>query len=214
MSSAGSITRLLNQLQQGDRDIVQQLWELYFGRLVRLARKKLGNVPRAAVNEEDVAISAFDSFCRAAELGRFPQLADRDDLWQVLVLITARKACDLREYEGRAKRDWRKVQQEAERGGNESGYRGSALSGVLSREPDPAFAAEVAEQSRRLLDQLGDEELRLIVLCKMEGHTNEEIATRLGCALSTVERRLCLIRTRWKEKELAADSTENNEECP
>ncbi len=157
MSSTGSITRLVNQLQLGEREIAQALWERYFRRLIGLARKKLGNLPRGTADEEDVALSAFDSFCRAAELGRFPRLADRDDLWQVLVLITARKACDLREYEGRDKRDWRKVQQEAEHSG-ESSWRGSALSGVLSREPDPAFAAEVAEQSRNLLAELGDED--------------------------------------------------------
>jgi DNA-directed RNA polymerase specialized sigma24 family protein len=213
MSSTGSVTGLLNQLQQGDRDIVQHLWELYFGHLVRLARKKLRNVPRAARDEEDVALSAFDSFCRAAELGRFPQLADRDDLWQVLVLITARKACDLREYEGRDKRDWRRVQQEAE-GGGELSWRGSVLSGVLSREPDPAWAAEVAEESRGLLEKLRDEELRQIAMRKLEGYSNEEIADRVGCALSTVERRLKLIRTRWKEKEPPVHSGESKEDRP
>ncbi len=40
----------------------------------------------------------------------------------------------------------------------------------------------------------------------MEGYTNEEIASWLGCALSTVERRLRVIRRRW-EKELAAEQT-------
>src|SRR6476659_598655 len=113
MSSVGSITLLFNRLQQGERETAQELWERYFRRLIGLARKKLGDLPRRADDEEDVALSAFDSFCRAAQVGRFPQLADRDDLWQVLVLITARKACDLREHEGRDKRDWRKVQQEA-----------------------------------------------------------------------------------------------------
>ncbi len=201
MSSSGSITRLFNQLQQGERQTAQELWQRYFHRLIGLARKKLGDLPRRAAAEEDVALSAFDSFCRAAEVGRFPKLEDRDDLRQVLVLITARKACDLREHEGRDKRDWRRVQEEAQASG-ESSWGGSALSGVLSREPDPAFAAEVVEQGRRLLEALADEELRQIVLRKMEGYTNVEIAAQRRCALSTVERRLRLIRRRW-EKELA-----------
>ncbi len=96
MSSTGSISCLLTQLQLGDQATVQTLWQRYFQRLVGLARKKLGNLPRRAADEEDVALSAFDSFCRAAEQGRFPRLSDRDDLWQLLVLITTRKACDLR----------------------------------------------------------------------------------------------------------------------
>ena len=96
MSSDGSITRLVNQFQVGDRVVAQQLWERYFHRLVGLARQKLGGLPPGAADEEDVALSAFASFCRAAEQGRFPRLNDRDDLWQVLVMVTTRKAVDLR----------------------------------------------------------------------------------------------------------------------
>jgi hypothetical protein len=55
------------------------------------ARHKLRGVPRRAADEEDVALSAFDNFCRAAEHGRFPDLADRDDLWQLLLVLTDRK---------------------------------------------------------------------------------------------------------------------------
>ncbi len=58
--------------------------------------------------------------------------------------------------------------QEEVQGNGESSWCASALSGVLSPEPDSAFAAEVVEQSRRLLDGLADEELRGIVLRKME----------------------------------------------
>jgi hypothetical protein len=61
-----------------------------------------GNRPRAA-DEEDVALSAFHSFCRDAEAGRFPELGDRKDLWQILVMLTARKAWALIEHEGRQK---------------------------------------------------------------------------------------------------------------
>lgn len=210
MSSIGSITQLFNQLQQGERATAQQLWELYFHRLVGLARKKLLGLPRGGADEEDVALSAFDSFCRGAEQGRFPQLADRASLWNTLVLITARKVIDLREYLGRDRRDWRRVQQEVQ-GGDASNWHGSGLAALLSREPDPAFAAEVAEECRRLLDGLADEELRRIALRKMEGYTNEEIATQLGCALATVERRLKLIRKRW-EKELTATPSADNKE--
>src|SRR5205085_531840 len=88
----------------GDAAAVQGLWERYFRRLVALARKKLADAPRRAADEEDVALSAFDSFCRNAERGLFPQLLDRDSLWRLLVVITARKSAHLRRDEGRAKR--------------------------------------------------------------------------------------------------------------
>ena len=37
---------------------------------------------------EDVVVDAFDSLCRGVQAGRFPNLDDRDDLWQVLMLLT------------------------------------------------------------------------------------------------------------------------------
>jgi DNA-directed RNA polymerase specialized sigma24 family protein len=214
MSSTGSISLLLTQLPQGEQDTIQELWKRYFHRLVGLARKKLGNLPRRAADEEDVALSAFNSFCRAAEVGRFPRLLDRDDLWQVLVLLTARKVCDLRDYLGRDKRDWRRLQEEMQHDAAESSWQESALSGLLSREADPAFAAEVAEQTRQLLDSLGDHGLRQIAVWKMEGHTNQEIADRLGWPVYTVERRLRLIRKRWEQHGLTSANPENLEERP
>ena len=36
-----------------------------------------------------MALSAFDSFCRGAEQGRFPDLNNRNDLWGMLVLAPA-----------------------------------------------------------------------------------------------------------------------------
>jgi len=67
--------------------------------LVGLARTKLHGSPRRVADEEDVALSAFDSFCRNAAQGRFPQLFDRDGLWKLLVLLTARKAAHQRRDE-------------------------------------------------------------------------------------------------------------------
>ena len=199
MTTSGSVSRWLNRLQAGDREAAQQLWQRYFHRLVFLARGKLQAVPRAAADEEDVALSAFDSFCRRAEQGQFPQLADRDDLWEVLALLTARKAHDLVEYETRGKRDWRKVQPETEAGASPDAQEPLLLR-LAAQEPDPAFAAEMADQYRQLFAELGDDELRTIAMRKLEGFTNEEIAGELDYAVATVERRLQLIRRTWEDK--------------
>src|SRR5579883_1417686 len=104
MTPEGSVTRWLGQLKAGDPQAAQQLWERYFQRLVGLARKKLHGAKRQVADEEDVALSAFDTFCRGAEQGRFPRLEDRDNLWNILVLLTARKARHLVRDEGRHKR--------------------------------------------------------------------------------------------------------------
>src|SRR5262245_35365581 len=104
MAADGSVTRWLDLVQAGDAGAAQQLWQRYFARLVALARQRIRHAPRAAADEEDVALSAFDSFCRNAERGRFPQLMDRDSLWRLLVVITARKAAHLVRDRGRQKR--------------------------------------------------------------------------------------------------------------
>jgi DNA-directed RNA polymerase specialized sigma24 family protein len=140
-----------------------------------------------------VALSAFDSFCRGAEHGRFPQLADRHDLWPLLVVLTARKANRLVRHERRQKRGGGKVHDEAILD-TDTAAEGPALAQLIGREPTPEFAAQVAEEFQRLLDRLGDEELRTIALWKLEGYTNEEIAAKLGCVARTVERKLRVIR--------------------
>jgi DNA-directed RNA polymerase specialized sigma24 family protein len=194
MSSPGSVTAWVAALGAGDPLAAQQLWEGYFRRLVGLARHKLGGRPRAAADEEDVALSAFDSFCRGAAGGRFPRLSDRDDLWQLLVLLTARKACRLVRHEGRQKRGGNAVRHLSALAEGDAG-----VAEAVGREPTPEFAAKVAEECRRRLEAL-DEGLRAVALAKMEGYTNPEIAARLGVVERTVERRLRLIRKLWADE--------------
>jgi DNA-directed RNA polymerase specialized sigma24 family protein len=192
MSSPSSVTHWIGRLKAGDHQAAQPLWERYFERLVGLARGKLRGLPRRAADEEDVALSAFDSFCRGAEHGRFPQLRDRHNLWPLLVVITARKALDLRASERRQKRGGGAVRGEA------AGYE---LEQVIGSEPTPEFAAQVAEECQRLLGRLNDAQLRSVAQWKMEGYGNEEIAAKLGCVTRTVERKLRLIRDIWGAKE-------------
>ena len=192
MSPEGSVTCWLGPLRAGDPAAAQQLWERYFHQLVGLARQRLRGARRRAADAEDVALSAFDSFYRAAEAGRFPQLADRESLWRLLVTVTARKAAHLVRDEGRQKRVG---------GAVAAADPEVVLAEVLSREPSPAFAAEVAEECRRLLDRLGDQGLEAEALLRMEGYTVEEVAEKLDCAPRTVKRKLSIIRRTW-EKEL------------
>lgn len=195
----GSVTRWIGELKAGDPAAAQPLWERYFDRLVRLARARLltSRLPSAEADEEDAALSAFDSFCAGAVRGRFPQLADRDDLWRLLVLITARKVQAQGRRHRRRKRGGGLVRSEADLpdGGQGAGAEGlDELAGVV---PTPEFAAMVAEECRLLLDALGEESLRRVALARMGGYTDDEIAERLGCARRTVARRLDLIRKTW-----------------
>jgi DNA-directed RNA polymerase specialized sigma24 family protein len=199
MSSTQSVTQWLGQLKAGDHEAARRLWARYFNQLVRLARARLLDTRRRAADEEDVALSAFNSFCRAAAAGRFPDLHDRHGLWPLLVALTARKAIKLAQHERRQKRGGGAVRGESALPvpkGNPGG--GAGWEQVLGREPSPAFAYQVADECRQLLECLGEEQLRAIALWKMEGYTNAEIAAKLGCIERTVERKLRMIRRIWE----------------
>jgi DNA-directed RNA polymerase specialized sigma24 family protein len=195
----GSVTRWIGALKDGEQAAAQPLWERYFQRLVQLARAKLRTVRHGATaDEEDAALSAFDSFCAGVARGRFPRLDDRDDLWRLLLILTARKLVDQARHAGRQKRGGGRVLDEAALNGPDTDAGPTGLDAIISPEPTPAFAALVAEEHRRLLNTLGDETLRRIATLKMEGYTLEEIAARLGCARRTVVNKLQLVRMRWE----------------
>ncbi len=149
--------------------------------------------PRSrAIADEDVAISALDSFCRRAEAGVFPRLDDRHDLWQVLVLLTVRKARLAARREMREKHGAGRVVAFADLDIHD-------LGALLGSGPTPDEALELAEECQRRLDSLQDGALRQVALWKLEGYSNREIAGRLGCIEKTVERKLKSIRQLWSE---------------
>ena len=114
-----------------------------------MARRRLEGLPRRVADEEDVALSAMKSFYRGVEAGRFPQLDDRDDLWRLLVTITARKAVS----------QARSVRAQKRGGGRIRGESvfATGLDGMLGAQPTPELAAMVADNCTRLLDGLQDE---------------------------------------------------------
>ncbi|HLJ95236.1 MAG TPA: ECF-type sigma factor [Gemmataceae bacterium] len=191
MAPQGSVSRWIGPLQAGEEVAAERLWKRYFPRLVGLAHKKLQGTRLATADEEDVALSAFDSFCRGLEAGRFPLLSDRENLWRLLVVLTARKAAHLLRDQCRQKR-----------GGGEVLETETELEQILSREPTPEFSVQVAEECQRLLDRLNDAELRAVAVWKMEGYTNEEIAAKLGCVPRTVDRKLRSIRSLWEQESI------------
>jgi DNA-directed RNA polymerase specialized sigma24 family protein len=191
-SDEGSITRCLGLLKRGDPQAAQAIWDRYFQRLVALARARLHSVHLRAADEEDVVLSALDSFFRRARRGQFPRLEDRDDLWQLLFVLTVRKAINLAKHERRRSRGSGKV-------GVLSDLEGLDIEGLIGNDPTPELAAQVADECRRLLGRLGDVTLRQVAVWKMEGYTNAEIARRIGCVENTVGRKLRSIREIWSE---------------
>ncbi|MDA1051275.1 MAG: ECF-type sigma factor [Planctomycetota bacterium] len=200
MSEVDTVTAWLDRLKADDSDAAVDLWHRYVGELIRLARSKLGRSPRRAADEEDVVVSAFDAFFRGVEDGRFSRLNDRDDLWQVLVMLTERKAINQIRRERAAKRGDGRLRGESALAGAHGSSYPNGLGQVAANEPTPEFAAQFREQFGQLLNCLDDDLLRQIAVGKLEGYTNTELAERLNLSLRAVERKLSIIRRRWERE--------------
>lgn len=192
-----SIVKWLSKLRHGDAEAVQPLWERYFDRLVRLANQRLKAAPRRVADEEDIALSAFQSFCNRAMTNRIPQLADHNALWPLLVAITARKAAGYSRKLMRQKRGSGRVRGDSIFSApTEDGSYG--FQQVVDKGPTPEFAVQVADQLQFLVDALEDPVLRMIALKRLEGYSNREIAGQLNTTERTVHRKLAIIRSVWQ----------------
>jgi RNA polymerase sigma factor (sigma-70 family) len=194
MDFEDSIVDLLLQLRAGDGDAAHQLWDRFFANLCMVAR---GHLPRATkiADEEDIALSAFASVCKRLQRGDYPDLRQRDDFWRLLVTVTERKAFGLLRSEQRHKRGGGKLRGESVFGGlDQSSPPG--IDAIASAEPTPLFVVEMAETVRRMFAAL-DEQSQRIVLLRLEGERNEDIAQMLGRSVATVERKLKKVRTIW-----------------
>jgi DNA-directed RNA polymerase specialized sigma24 family protein len=197
MADDGAVTFLIEGVKTGDEGATRKLWDRYFQRLVRLAARRLPQHSRRDADEEDVALSAFHSFCARAARDQFPALSGRDDLWRLLAAITTRKAAGLFRRRSRLKRGGGVVVGESALLDGLGGD-GEGMARLLGRTPGPEIAAQMAEDFERLMEALGDETLRRIARMKMEGHSTGEVAERLGVTTRTVDRKLQLIRAIWE----------------
>lgn len=185
MDTDEPITYWISQLKEGDQIAAKQLWEQYFSRVCRFADKRLRQTSGRVSDEEDVALSALHALCKGAREGRFRKLENRDDLWQLLVVITSRKATD----------QFRKTTRRKEVGESAMGI-GVDLVANATPESVDTLASTCAELLPRLEGKLLE-----VAMLKLEGYTNEEIAERRNRSVKTVERYLKMIRAEWNESQ-------------
>lgn len=186
-----AVTCWIGELRRQSPEAQARIFDQYFGPAVRLANRRLGTARRRERDEEDVAISAMQSFFAGIAADRFNRLANRDDLWAVIAVITSRKAI----------RQLRRLTSLKRGGGRERGESVFATDG-------PGLAAaqaggdEMAETEARdlgcwLIEQLPEPMLRSIALMRLEGLSVEEIAGSLDVVPRTIERKLARIRQIW-----------------
>jgi DNA-directed RNA polymerase specialized sigma24 family protein len=200
MDEAGSVTAWARQL--GDQDpaardeAARNIWDHYGPRLVALVRQHLARRIRRREDEDDVLQSMYKSFCQNQREGKY-QFKDRHDVWGMLLRITLRKVSSAAERHRAGCRDV---------GREQAGPSGAAedclgpqwlLEHLAGPGPGPAEVAEVNDEVERLL-RLLPEDLRRVVLWRLEGYSNREIAGMIGRTERSVEIKLQRVRRRWE----------------
>lgn len=196
-----SLLSWYQSLREGGSQATEKLWRLYFARMVQVAKRKLAGANRAVHDEEDIALSAFKSFCLGFQEGRFQAQAEAENLWPLLVSLTINKSIDHVRRSNRLKRG-------GGRGAEEKAQPLTDMQQVwddlISNSPDPELQAATNEAFENLLealDQTGDSSLKTIVLLTVEGHRPSEIAQQLGgCTVRTIQRKLKTIRAIWESE--------------
>lgn len=207
LSEAQRFVAALDRVRAGDDEAIAELWNGYFQRLVRLAAKRLPGNLRRTGDEEDIALSAFNSFIAGIRRDQFPDLSGPDNLWGLLITLTGRKVNAHLRHHTRQKRGGGVVRGESVFMDPDEVSRSPGIGGVSGEAMTADLGVELEEACNALLDQLPDAQLRQIAVMRMDGFLVDEIAERMGLSKRATERRLQLIRRTWTE---AAHSNEDD----
>jgi RNA polymerase sigma-70 factor (ECF subfamily) len=163
-------------------------------RLAGLVRSRLGWKLRRKLDTEDVVQSVFKSFVRFQQ-DRELSFDSEDALWGLLALITVRKCGHKVEHFMAACRNVAAEQSVAPGGNHPADDDTRRCLEALSREPDPAQAAILAETLTSLLVRFDDRDQRIVTLA-LEGATVAEISREVERSERTVQR---VLKRLWNE---------------
>jgi DNA-directed RNA polymerase specialized sigma24 family protein len=196
MSPESNHSIWLEELQQGDGAAFERLWKDYFAKIVRYAGRKMNHLRLRAADEEDVALSAMNSFCQMVQKRDEP-ISDSTELWKLLATITRRKVNKERQRQFAGKR-----QEIALAGESVFGPRDESNGNVTSigigqvegKEPPPHLALELVETLEKIMSLPHADP---IVQHRLDGLSNSAIAEQLGCSTRTIQRSIERIESEW-----------------
>jgi DNA-directed RNA polymerase specialized sigma24 family protein len=199
MDSSDDLSSSLGELLNKAPQEAEAIWAEFFPRMLKLAKVKLGGMQLRTFDEEDVALSAMNSFFRGKNDGRFERLDSRDEMWRLLATITVRKVTAQRRKAMADKRGAGAIRGESIFF-NPANADSSMIAGLGNFSDDrllPDTTEELLKNCEHLLEKLDDEKLRRTAIMRLEGFSNQEISDELGCSVARTKQRLQRIRELW-----------------
>ncbi len=176
MAADASFEELMAGVRAGDDSAETAVFRRFAHRLAGLAARQFDGRMRERIDVEDAVLSACKSFFLRCRQDAF-DVADWDELWSILAMITLRKCSTRRAHARAARRDVGR-----ERGGTEG------LDDLIrDRAPTPDEAAILSELIEHLFRSTESID-RPIVEHILMGYTAEEVAERCDCSVRTVGR--------------------------
>jgi len=194
VEDTGSVSNWLKELKTGDQNAVEAIWNRYYQRVVEFAIRKMKINPDRAIDGEDIAQLTMHRFCLNATSGNYPDLDDRQQLWDLLVVYTLNRIRKhLRECNRTKRSGMHRVVFEFKR------------SQVLQDLRSPEAPTIMADMVQSWLDRLDREDpsgqLKQIAIWSMEDISGSEIARIMKKRKSAILQQIRLIRLLWEEYE-------------
>ena len=188
----GSITHWLQELKSGQSQAAEAIWLRYYPKLVLIASRRLTNNPDRAVEGADLVQSSFRNVCLAVIDGKYPDIENRVELWNLLYVATL----------NRVRQHFRELNTK-KRAHYEVSDGSTSNPSPIENLQCPQAAVEMADLLEHLLQKLDTEdptgELRQIAILHLEDHSASSIAKILRRRKITILISLRLIRSLWEE---------------
>ena len=162
---------LIAAFKAGSETAARDLFDRYCEKLMRLAKRRIGQRMTSRVDPEDVIQSAFRTFFVHVRNDEFT-FEGEDDLFKLLVRLTVNKALRQVAHHRAGKRDPNKeiVQASDDR---------DILANLTAHDPPPEVEVAMLDELERFLSQLPEFDRRVLEL-KLQGHSTTEIAEALN----------------------------------
>jgi RNA polymerase sigma factor (sigma-70 family) len=205
--SARDMSQLIELVAAGDQGAFESLWNLWYPELRSSVRQKISHLPRLANDASDLASEAMHKFFDRAIVRQDYELENPGSVWGLLrnfafgLIQDHIKAMQTDKRGGRVSTISLDEPMVGNRQRNHSSHDAMSFGQSLqdNKQDSPLEKVCMSELLDLLLERIDKEKPKRILLMKLAGNSNKEIAEQLKVSLRTVERYLIKIESTMRE---------------